>query len=146
MNAKMTMFFLPIRTFEHCFAALASLIVALALSSLYDLLQGKTGRATCWGMHLGVNRQSWRWNIHDNSGSSGEVFSPFYLSINFQRVHILSRKLIWQAGKFTMNEDVFPIEHGDFPASHDDVLGDLDWSVTLDTDLKTQKMNSWILA
>ena len=48
LNAKMAMFFLPIRTFEHCFAALASLIVALALSSLYDLLQGKTGKnATC---------------------------------------------------------------------------------------------------
>ena len=28
------------RTFEHCFAALASLIVALALSALYDLRQG----------------------------------------------------------------------------------------------------------
>lgn len=28
------------RTFEHCFAALAFLIVALALSALYDLLQG----------------------------------------------------------------------------------------------------------
>lgn len=28
------------RTFEHCFAALASLIVILALTALYDLLQG----------------------------------------------------------------------------------------------------------
>ena len=31
------------RTFEHCFAALASLIVALALSALYDLRQGGAG-------------------------------------------------------------------------------------------------------
>eukprot|EP00438_Fugacium_kawagutii_P022389 Skav217217 [mRNA] locus=scaffold143:317803:319168:- [translate_table: standard] len=29
------------RTFEHCFAALASLIVTLALSALYDLRQGR---------------------------------------------------------------------------------------------------------
>ena len=28
------------------------------------------------------------------------------------------RKLTWLAGKSIMNEDVFPIEHGDFPASH----------------------------
>ena len=28
------------RTFEHCFAALASLIVMLALCALYDLRQG----------------------------------------------------------------------------------------------------------
>ena len=31
------------RTFEHCFAALASLIVAVALSALYDLRQGGAG-------------------------------------------------------------------------------------------------------
>lgn len=33
------------RTFEHCFAALASLIVAVALSALYDLRQGGAGGA-----------------------------------------------------------------------------------------------------
>ena len=32
--------------------------------------------------------------------------------------HDILRKVIWLAGKSTMNEDVFPIEDGDFPASH----------------------------
>ena len=32
--------------------------------------------------------------------------------------NIPPRKLTWLAGKPTMNEDVFPIEHGDFPISH----------------------------
>ncbi len=42
--------------------------------------------------------------------------------IPFQNHHfanISSRKRTWLAGKSTMNwVDVFPIEHGDFPASH----------------------------
>ena len=36
---------------------------------------------------------------------------------------LLPRKLTWLAGKFTMNEDAFPIENGDFPASHVSELG-----------------------
>ena len=35
------------RTFEHCFAGLASLIVAVALSALYDLRQGGAGGGWC---------------------------------------------------------------------------------------------------
>lgn len=38
------------RTFEHCFAALASLIVTLALSALYDLRQGR--REECLGINI----------------------------------------------------------------------------------------------
>ena len=35
-----------------------------------------------------------------------------------QRRFQYSGKLTWLAGKWTRNEDVFPIEHGDIPASY----------------------------
>ena len=44
---------------------------------------------------------------------------------------LLPRKLTWLAGKSTMNEDAFPIENGDFPASHVSELGGVNkqWDV-----------------
>ncbi len=38
-------------------------------------------------------------------------------------------KLTWLAGKSTMNEDVFPIENGDFPVSHVSFQGWYIWGV-----------------
>ena len=37
--------------------------------------------------------------------------------------NIHPKSLTWLAGRSTMNEDVFPIEDGDFPASHVSFLG-----------------------
>ena len=39
------------------------------------------------------------------------------LILNTMDIPVLPRKLTWLAGKSTVNEDVFPIETGDFPMS-----------------------------
>ena len=50
-----------------------------------------------------------------------EVWGPEKnCTLRLDRFHLdyeKPRKLTWQAGKSPMNEDVFPIENGDFPMS-----------------------------
>ena len=38
--------------------------------------------------------------------------------LNFREVYTPKTNITYNNGNTTMNEDVFPIEHGDFPASH----------------------------